>query len=431
MAGLKDEYRFFCAQSREMRMLLLTNMAYAFAIPVIELFISAYIIRKSNDVSLVMVYQLAQGTGIPVTFILNSYMLRYIHISKLYAAGMIISGLDMAVMMLLPDLRMPGIALIGFIMGLSYGFFWANRVFLALKTTRDDNRNYYYGLETFFFTLASIIMPLLAGHFISVTQKYGLMGGSINSAYRILTGVVILLTITASITASRGKFINPENAKFLYFKFHQLWDKMLAMAALKGVAQGFVIAAPVMLIMKLVGQEGSVGSIQSTGAFLSAIMLYFLGRLTGPKHRVKIFAAGLGLFVVGAFINMVLYNALGAIIFVGCLVFARPLLDLAYYPIQLGVIECVAAKERRSQFTYIFSHEVGLYVGRLFGCMLFILVARFISEDAALKFALFAVAAVQFLSVFVAKSILKDGEWCEASGRQAVAANALKEPAEL
>jgi YQGE family putative transporter len=388
MAGLRDEYRFFCAQNREMRMLLLTNMAYAFAIPVIELFISAYIIRKSNDVSLVMVYQLAQGTGIPVTFILNGYLLKYIHISKLYAAGMIISGLDMAVMMMLPDLKMAGIALIGFIMGLSYGFFWANRVFLALKTTRDENRNYYYGLETFFFTLASIIMPLLAGYFIAATQTFGWMGGSITSAYRVLTCVVLALTIIASLIVNRGHFTNPENARFLYLNFHRLWNKMLGMAALKGVAQGFVIAAPVMLIMKLVGKEGSVGSIQSTGAFLSAIMLYFLGRLTGPKHRLKIFAAGLGLFLIGSLINMSLYSALGAIIFVGCLVFARPLLDLAYFPIQLGVIECVAAKEHRSQFAYIFSHEVGLYIGRLFGCILFILVARLISEDAALRFAL-------------------------------------------
>jgi YQGE family putative transporter len=431
MAALRNEYRFFCTQTRQMRMLLLTNMAYAFAIPVIELFIGAYIIRKSNDVSLVMVYQLAQGTGIPVTFILNGYLLKYIHISKLYALGMIISGIDMAVMMLLPDLNMGGIAFIGFIMGLSYGFFWANRVFLALKTTRDENRNYYYGLETFFFTLASIIMPLLAGYFITATQKYGWMGGDISSAYRVLTGVVILLTITASLIANRGNFTNPENARFLYFKFHRLWNKMLSLAALKGVAQGFVIAAPVMLIMKLVGKEGSVGSIQSTGAFLSAIMLYFLGRFTGPKHRIKIFIAGLGLFLIGAIINMSLYNALGAIIFVGCLVFARPLLDLAYFPIQLGVIECVSAKERRNQFTYIFSHEVGLYVGRLFGCMLFILVARFVSEDAALKYALLAVAAVQFLSVFVARSVLADGEWCEASGREPMAANTLKEPAEL
>jgi YQGE family putative transporter len=95
------------------------------------------------------------------------------------------------------------------------------------------------------------------------------------------------------------------------------------------------------------------------------------------------------------------------------------------------VIECVASKEQRNQFAYIFSHEVGLYVGRLFGCMLFILMARFVSEDAALRYVLLAVAIVQFASVFVAKSIQKDQEWCEVSGNEPLVSQELKEPAEL
>ena len=71
---LKAEYAFFKAQPEQMRMLLLANMVYAFVLPVIELFIGAYIIRNSQDFSLVMIYQLSQGTGIPVTFILNGYL---------------------------------------------------------------------------------------------------------------------------------------------------------------------------------------------------------------------------------------------------------------------------------------------------------------------------------------------------------------------
>jgi YQGE family putative transporter len=431
MAYWTKEYRFFKEQPRPMRMLLLTNMVYAFVIPVIELFIGAYIIRTSNDVSLVIVYQLAQGTGTPITFILNGYLLKRFPISTLYAVGMIISGLDMAVMMLLPQVQLAGVALVGLIMGISYGFFWANRVSLALTNTNNSNRNYYYGLETFVFALASIIMPIVAGYFIASTQKLGWLGGEVRHAYHLLAALVIVLTVVASIIIHRGGYRNPPAARFIYFKFHRLWRKMLLLAGLKGVAQGFIIAAPVMLIMRLVGQEGSVGSIQSSGAVLSAIMLYWLGRKSAPEHRLKIFTGGLLLFLIGAFINMMRYDSLGAIVFVGCLVFARPLLDLAYFPIQLGVVECVAAKERRPQFAYIFNHEIGLYLGRLGGCLLFIFVSRQVSEEAALRYALLSVAAVQALSVFVAKSIMRDGEWCEASKRQKLDPQALKEPAEL
>ena len=51
-------------------------------------------------------------------------------------------------------------------MGLSYGFFWANRDFLALNSTDDGNRNYYYGLESFFNTVAGVVVPGMIGAFL-------------------------------------------------------------------------------------------------------------------------------------------------------------------------------------------------------------------------------------------------------------------------
>ncbi len=430
MLTLAREISVFNSHPKPMRMLLLTNMVYSLVLPVIELFIGAYIIRSSADFSLVIVFQLAQGAGIPLTFLMNAWLLRYFPIARLYSAGMILSGCAMGLMMLLTDLTLPGISAAGFIMGLSYGFFWANRVFLALTNTTNKNRNYYYGLETFLFTFSYILMPLVAGYFIASTQQLGWFGGDVDTAYHILTVMVILLTIAASVIAHRSDFKNPGPAPFLYLRFHRLWNKMLLMASFKGVAQGFVITAPVMLIMKLVGNEGSVGMIQSVGAGLSALLLYVLGRKAGPEHRITIFSLGLALFLLGAAVNMTLYSYAGALIFVGCQVFARPLLDLAYFPIQLGVTECVSGKEQRNPFTYIFTHEVGLFTGRLLGCGAFILIARSFGEDAALRYALVGVAFIQAFAVFIARSILKDKEWCEPD-KADLDINVLKEPVEM
>jgi len=431
MGKLKQELLFFKTQSHQMRTLLKTNMVYAFVIPVIELFVGAYIIRNAGDFSLVMIYQLAQGTGTVITFIINGYLSRRIPIARIYAAGMILSGLSMVVMMLLGELTIIGIAATGLSMGFAYGFFWANRVSLALISTTNENRNYYYGLEALFFTTGSIAMPMLGGFLIGSTKELGWFEGSPNMAYYILTGLIILLTFIAGYLITRGKFQQPTPSRFIYFSFHRLWKKMLVMAALKGVAQGFIIAAPVMLVMRLVGNEATIGSIQSIGSGLSAVMLYMLGRAAAPKHRLKIFTAGLTLFLLGTIINTSLFNPFGVIIFVGCLVFARPLLDLAYFPIQLGVIDCVAKREGRSQFTYLFSHEVGLYIGKIFGCLFFVFTARDFGGDWALRYSLLLVAAIQLTSTFVAKSITTDPAWCEASRDIPLAPEALKEPAEL
>jgi YQGE family putative transporter len=426
-AKFKKEYDFFMSHPLGMRMLLITNLIYGLVIPIIELFIGAYIMRNSSDISLVVVFQLAVYTGIPTTFLINGFLLNRIPISRLYSLGMLLSGVSMTAMMLLHELDTFGVFMAGLIMGLSYGFFWANRDFLALNTTKDGNRNYYYGVETFFYTITGIVVPLAAGAFIATTQKNGWFAGNVNVAYYIITGCVFVLTIFSSILVHRGQFQNPKKSNFLFFNFDRMWKKMLGLAALKGVAQGYIVTAPVMLIMRLVGKEGELGTIQSVAALLSAFLLYILGRTSAPSHRLKIYTFGLSLFVLGALLNAGLYSSLGVILFVLCLIFARPLLDIAYFPIQLKVIDYVAAKENRNEFTYIFNHELGLYAGRLFGCGLFILLARYVSDYVALRYALLVIAVVHFMGVFMAKSILNDPAWKE-EGEAKLSEGLVKEP---
>lgn len=407
---LTTEISFFKSHPLGMRMLLLTNLIYGLVIPIIELFVGAYIMRNSSDLSLVVIFQLAVYTGIPLTFAINGYLLKYMPIARLYAFGMLLSGISLTAMMMLPELDTAGVFIAGLIMGLSYGFFWANRDFLALNTTKDGNRNYYYGIETFFYTVTGIFVPLAAGAFIGATDKNGWFGGNVNVAYYCLTAFVFALSALASVLVHRGDFQNPKRAPFLFFKFDRLWNKMLALASLKGVAQGYIVTAPTMLVLTLVGKEGSLGLIQGIAAALSAILLYILGRVSFPKHRLGIYLVACSLFVLGALFNAGLYSALGVILFMVCLLFARPLLDMAYFPTQLKVIDVVAAKEDRNAFAYILNHEFGLYIGRLFGCGLFIVLARYISDYVALRYALLVIAIVHFMGWFMMKNILNEPE---------------------
>ncbi len=410
LSKIVKEFDFFSSHSKGMRVLLLTNLIYGLVGPIIELFIGAYIMRNSSDISLVVIFQLAVYTGIPLTFMINGFLLNRIKIAWLYSFGMLLSGISMFAMMLLQQLDTMGVFLAGLIMGLSYGFFWANRDFLALNTTNDGTRNYYYGIETFFYTITGILVPLAAGAFIGATDKNGWFGGHVNTAYYILTAVVFVMSMFASVLVHRGEFVNPKRAPFLFIKFDRIWNKMLGLASLKGLAQGYIVTAPTMLILSLVGKEGSLGLIQGIAAAVSAILLYILGRVTGPNHRLLIYGVGCLLFMAGALLNAALYSALGVILFMMCLLFARPLLDIAYFPIQLKVIDYLAEKEKRNEFSYIFNHELGLYLGRLFGCGLFIVLARYVSEYAALRYALLVIAVLHALGWFMAKSILKEKE---------------------
>lgn len=403
---IKKEYDFFLSMPRDMRILLATNIIYAMVLPVIDLFVGAYIMRSSDEPALVAIYQLAVYTGIPLTFLINGFLLNHIKISHLYSFGMLLSGISMLFMMTLGEISVLGVAFSGLIMGSSFGFFWANRDYLALNTTNDSNRNYYYGLETFFYTITTIIIPIAIGWFLISAGRWSWVG-NIQQAYIWVTVGVFILTIISSIIIHQEKFKNPIQKRFVYFKFDKLWSKMLFLSSLKGLAQGYLVTAPAILIMRLVGDEGSLGTIQSLSGVLSAIVLYVLGRVAKPQHRIYIFSAGLIVFFIGTLINGILFSATGVIVFVICKVMFQPLHDIAYFPIQMKVIDVLSFKENRNQFAYIFNHEFGLYLGRFLGLGLFIVLITYVSESFALKYSLIIIATVQLISIPVAKSLIR------------------------
>jgi YQGE family putative transporter len=285
-------------------------------------------------------------------------------------------------------------------MGSSYGFFWANRDFLSLSSTTENNRNYYFSLETVFYTVTFIIMPAVAGFFIASGENYGWY--SARAAYIALTLAVFVLTITASFVVHRGDFINPPRIRFVYLKFHRDWYWMLVIGAGKGIAQAAIFFFPILLIMSFVGKEGSLGGLVAASSLITAGILYLIGRFSKPQHRILVFGAGLLVFLIGGCINAFFFSALGVVLYQLCNSLSRPLLDAAYFPIQLGVIDHISAIEKRNKFAYIFNHEAGLFAGRLTGCLLFLITARYLSPEFALRYVLLIIALVQALSIPVA-----------------------------
>lgn len=401
-----NELRLFLSQPRNTRILLLTSLMYAFVLPIVDIFVAAYIMRNSSDVGRVVAYQLMVYSGIPVTFLLNGFLLKVLKPSLLYAFGMLLSGVSMLVMTSLPTLDFGKIAIAGFIMGLSFGFFWANRDFLVLVCTNDDNRNYYYGLETFFNTVTLVVVPICIGWFIEKSESLHWVD-TVNEAYKYVIYVVILITILASVLINRGHYVKTGNSRFVYFKNSPLWNKMLLVAVCKGMVQGFVVTAPAMLIMKFVGEEGALGTMQSISALVTAFLMYLMGRYSKPSDRIKIYFISTFLFFAGSMINSMFMNAAAVIIFLLMMIVARPMFDLAYFPIQMQVIDYLKDKEGRSEYSYIFSHEWGLYGGRLFGCGLFIVITYTISDMAALIYTLPIVTGIQMMSLLMVKKILK------------------------
>jgi MFS transporter, YQGE family, putative transporter len=409
IARLTNEYRFFLSKPYTMRVLLITNMLYSLVLPVVEIFMAAYIMRFFDDTSYVAIFQVAMYTGIIITSLANGFLLKRFKVAHLYSFGILLSGISMVAMMFVKDISLSGLIIAGICIGASSGFFWTNRYLMALNTTTDENRNYFFGLESFFFTISNIVVPLAIGALLASIDGKEFFGRvlDIYKGYRIVTLIVFVITILACFSLAHGKFINPVQKDFLYFRFDRLWNKQILLAALKGLVQGFLVTAPAMLIMKYVGKEGSLGLIQGISGGLTAILIYLLGRFAKPQHRIMIFGAGITIFLIGTVFNGIALSMTGVMVFVLCKVFFQPMHDLAYYPIMMKVIDVVSKRENRNQYAYILNHEFGLYAGRITGLGLFILLAFYVSETFALRYSLIIVALIQMLSIILANNIMK------------------------
>lgn len=411
MNGLIGEFKFFLSQPRNIKTLLVTNLLFAMVLPVIEIFAGAYIMRNTGSPSFVVKYQLCMYVGVVLAALVNGLLLKYLKSAFVYGFGIIISAISLMAMMSISNVNIEILCLAGFLIGLSTGFFWTNRYLLTLYSTDDSNRNYFFGCESFFFSLWNIVIPLVIGAFLATVEAGRIFGDlTVNGGYKVITAAALFISVLACIALSQGRFKNTESKKFFYFRFHELWVKMLSLAGLKGMVQGFLVTAPAILVMKFLGSEGSLGLIQGIGGALTAILVYILGRVARPQDRIKIFGFGLLIFFIGTLANGIMFSAFGVIIFVLCKVFFQPLHDLAYYPIMMKAIDVVSEIEKRDGYTYIMSHEIGLFFGRAFGMVLFILMASLISEDFALRFALVVVGALQMLSLPLAKNIIKESD---------------------
>jgi len=407
---LTGEFAFFKTQPKNIRTILITNMLYALILPIIEIFVGAYIMRNTGNSSFVAIYQLLMYMGVVSTSILNGVLLKVFKANRLYSFGIMLTAISLMVMMFVQSLGIVQLGIAGFALGASTGFFWTNRYLLTLNSTNDKNRNYFFGFESFFFSLWSIVVPLIVGVFLASLDGKMFLGHvlSVNMGYQIITVIVFFIAIGACIVLEKGDFANPVQKKFVYFRYHILWQKFLALAGLKGMVQGFLVTAPAILVMRLVGNEGSLGLIQGIGGGATAIIVYVLGRVAKPEHRMKIFGFGLLVFFIGTLFNGVMFSAIGVIIFVLCKVLFQPLHDLAYFPTLMKTIDMVSSIEKRNEYAYIMSHEIGLFFGRATGMILFISLAYFVSENFALKYALIIVAALQLLSLPLAKHIIKE-----------------------
>jgi len=157
--------------------------------------------------------------GVVSTALLNGALLKIFKVNLLYSFGIILTAVSLMVMMFVHSLGIVELGIAGFALGASTGFFWTNRYLLTLNSTNDANRNYFFGLESFFFSLWSIIVPLVVGAFLATIDGKVFFGHTvnINMGYQFITVVVFVIAIGACIVIIKREICQSCSEKVYLF----------------------------------------------------------------------------------------------------------------------------------------------------------------------------------------------------------------------
>ncbi len=402
LRAIKTEIIHFNQFSSDVKRLLMANFIYSFAIAFLNYFVNAYIYSKTNNAT-VVIYNFGLYTGLPIIFALNGFLLRKISIKVLYSLGMVASAGTIFYMMLLQEPTALIFFLSGLLIGLCYGLHWANRNYLILDSTTNENRNYYTGSEFFLIQIAFLLTPVFSGWFISHGPESGLY--TKDFAYQTVMGIIFTFCAIAAWVLMSGSFRTPSIPPFFHFKFQEVWNRMRIFTFLKGNIQGVQIMLPSLLIMNLVGEERELGIIASICSILSAITVYIVGRVAKPKDRIVVLAISVIIFCVSGFLHSFLYSALSVLIWQLLQTISDPLSYAAYNPIYYRAVNVAAQTENRPEYTYVVDNEIFINAGRILGCLIFLGFIYYISDAFALRHFLTIVSFIQILTVYIVKKL--------------------------
>jgi YQGE family putative transporter len=354
---IRTEINVFRRLSSGARSLYFSILAVGFCMPLMGAFSSAYLWRTSGSLKQIASYYVFFYSAAYLGFMLNAVLLRRFNQTRIYALSMPLQGAAMGVLFLLPP-QTDGLAVYaGAALGLAAGLYWGNRNVLTVAILNSDDREYFSGLEVLTNAILSIFVPLLFGWFIAIGGAHWGAG----TQYRLLFFACVALLILGAIQVWRAN-LPALTCGVRYFPPYFVGVYTIRLFSFcTGLSSVLIFVLPPLCILRLIGHEGALGSIQSAVSLVSALLVYWINS-RGPRSSTTLFkVANCLLFCAGLLITLH-FSAWGAFGLTLLCASATPLFWGSAVPITFGAIAQVCKKD--DYYALVCDRELWLNLGR-------------------------------------------------------------------
>lgn len=396
------EIKFFNGLNKNAVKLLLSNLSFEIAAPMLYIFSNSFFWYKTYDIQLIVLFNLFFYLLIPVSFFLNAYLLKKLNIKYIAFAGLVLQGFSLLffIFNIHPDYL--NTSLFGIILGICSGLYWSNRNFMEFQTTDDENRDYYYGVFLSGATLISILFNSIYGNFLGHPEIWGVPKDTL---YLIASIFVILILFLSGSFLLKGRYRNPIVKSIILRNPDQKWKRIRKIYFLTGLREANSFLIPTLLILYVLQTEDLLGEAVSLASVASAVVIYLAGRYIKKQDRKLIIALGILLLAINSFLLIIFYSDQFAFIYNTIESIGNIFIYLSLVPIFLKQLD-IQKENSDSEYKFLFDADLFLNIGRIFGTIIIFFIFQIFGTQAALKLTplLFIVFNLFFLrSVYLVK----------------------------
>ncbi len=415
---IKKEKKAFDTFDKNGKRLIITNILYSMVFPFIVIFSTAFVNRATGN----QVMAIINGFGFSIGLIFGNYtngmlLRKNISIRYIYSAGMLLSiAATFIMMMLVKGTIGYSIIFFGLFTGYGSGLYWSGRQYLAYLVTKEENRNFYAGIEQFTVIFFNAVIPFVFG---TIIIKFGRKTGWYDEmlAYQGMAAFMVIMIIYAVVLVLKSSFQSPAIKRFTYWRFSNIWNMHRVFVVLVGIMSSGIMFFIPLLILNVAGDETVLGKIEISMAVISVIVIYILGRTSQVKHRSKLMMAGAVIMMLGGtvlsftidnnemILSVLKISFLGVLFMKASQLIAEPLIIMSYSATCLSNIGKVSKIENRDSYTYVFDNEITMNLGRIIGGLVFIAINFWVSPIGALQFIFVILGATQIVSSILAKKL--------------------------
>ncbi|MGH7204274.1 MAG: hypothetical protein ACREHC_07560, partial [Candidatus Levyibacteriota bacterium] len=258
------------------RKLLFSITIYNVIFPIFTIFINAFLWRASHSLTLLAIYNLVLYIALPIGFYVNGLLLQTFAAKKLLSIGLIVFGISVSMLIFQTSISYLAAAIFGLLNGFYAGIYWGNRNFLTIETTTSENRIYFSGLESMSLLITGILIPILVGHFITFGTTFHLYSTIV--AYKILAVLILYVIVIIALVVLHITKTYEKPRTVLVHHPSKLWTKIRWTQFLYGAVGILQSFFPIVLVLYLLGQEDTLGVLQSVSAAVTALIVYFVAK---------------------------------------------------------------------------------------------------------------------------------------------------------